>query len=459
MKMSNWRRYKGDAWSCVVAAFVFAVVYVPPAGGATTQNLGTVIQPVGANLDPVPTGSTVPYNVSVKNTGTAPQSNVLVQVRFSGGRWSAPVNGVGANCTFSGGKDLQSFLPGVPSTATLTCTAGQLAGGATRSFAVQVITPTSINGPSEQFTVTAVAVSSAGVGAFTSSVVTRVATLPDLDPEVIGPPTTTPGAVPPTVNTGVDAPYLVRVRNIGDGHASSVSSRITLPATTSFVRLEQNTFQSCSHTPSSTADEIVCSSLAGIPPGGEASVRVVVRPNPLAADGTSLLLSVNADPSNVLRERNETNNTTFSVRTLRRAADLKITGTLVFRNIYPAHALPLGITVMEARLKVKNLGPSTSPATTVQADWRGSLNPSSSCSLGFVFDFSVEDCVAGSPKYYFNSAPVPALAPDSSVDITLIATNVNRPLTNIVEFGTVTVDPNHLANDPNLQDNLLRLKP
>ena len=405
----------------------------------------------------MPTGATVGYGVTVQNTGTDSQANVRVRIRFPGVLWGMPVSGPGANCTFEGGG-------GAPASS-ITCTGGQVAGGASRVFAVQIKTPPSVKGGlSERYTITSEldvngeAAGSGGADA-TATIVTSVTTLPDLDPQVSGPIT---GSI------GLDLHYVVRVRNTGDRNASNVIARITLPRETDCVRLEQNTFQSCLP----TGQVIGCSASAGIPPGGEASVRVVVRPLTLVGDGTTMLLSVNADPFGAVYERNETNSTAFIVTTMRAPADLEITATLEKKDVQGAVQPgnpPLDTIVnivtnptyllLKATVTIRNLGPGQSPATTVRADWGSMQDPNSMCPAGtFFYDFGNHIQCRAITGYSFNSAPAPGLAPGTTRVITLAALTKKQFNVNMVEFGSVTIDPNHLVFDPNFQNNIFWMK-
>ncbi|MCC7461030.1 MAG: hypothetical protein IT480_01070 [Gammaproteobacteria bacterium] len=82
-----------------------------------------------------------------------------------------------------------------------------------------------------------------------------------------------------------------------------------------------------------TGQQIDCSELT-MPPGGEASVRIIVRPLRLVTDGTRVLLSVGADPSGSVSESRESNNTAFIMATVRAQADLAAGGTFRFQD-YP----------------------------------------------------------------------------------------------------------------------------
>ncbi len=287
---------------CLVPAMLaIAALHAAPARAA----LDISIQQTTPN--PLLTRSAVNYSVTVRNVGTiVAQQNIQVRVSFPGSLWGIPAGGVGTSCAFAGGG-------GAP-TALITCAVGTLAGGATTAIAFRIMAPSRVaDSRFQQFTITAGldingALPGTGGADAIATVTTQVRALPDLDPDWSG---------PLTLTTGSEAAYTLRLRNAGDGLATSALARITLPREVDFVRLEQSTFRSCPM----TGQQIDCSELL-IPPGGEASVRIIVRPLRLVAEGTRVILSAGADPSGSVSESRENNNTAFIMPTVRAQADL-----------------------------------------------------------------------------------------------------------------------------------------
>lgn len=434
------------------AVLTIAALHACPAGAA----LAISIQQTTPN--PLLTHSTVQYSVTVRNVGTiVAQQNIQVRVSFPGSLWGLPADGVGTNCAFAGGG-------GAP-TALITCAVGTLAGGATTAIAFRIVAPSRVaDSQFQQFTVTAGldingALPGTGGADAIATVTTQVRALPDLDPDWSG---------PLTLTIGSEAAYTLRLRNAGDGLATSALARITLPREVDFMRLEQSTFRSCPM----TGQQIDCSALA-MQPGSEANVRIIVRPLQLVTDGTRLILSVGADPSGSVSESRENNNTAFIMPTVRAPADLAAGGTFRFRD-YPLITAPLlrpipicGIPSrgrhMMANVKIRNGGPGMSPATTLRVDWIGTnvRAVDSGCAAGSCCESG--SCVPRSgecPPPNFRSAPVRSLLPGTETSITVDAV-ADAPGfgQNQVEWGTVTVDPDTRVNDPSRQNNRWTLHP
>jgi len=434
------------------AVLAISALHAAPASAA----LAISIQQTTPN--PLLTRSTVDYSVTLRNVGTiVAQQNIQVRVSFPGSLWGIPAGGVGTSCAFAGGG-------GAP-TALITCAVGTLAGGATTAIAFRIMAPSRVaDSQFQQFTITAGldvngALPGTGGADAIATVTTQVRALPDLDPDWSG---------PLTLTTGSEAAYALRLRNAGDGLATSALARITLPREVDFVRLEQSTFRSCPI----NGQQIDCSELV-LPPGGEASVRIIVRPLRLVTEGTRVILSAGADPSGSVSESRENNNTAFIMPTVRAQADLAAGGTFRFRD-YPAITNPLvrpipicGIPSrgrhMVADVTIRNGGPGVSPATTLRVDWMGTnvRAVESDCATGSCCESG--SCIArpeGCPAPNINSAPVRSLLPGAQTTIRVDAVaDVPGFRENQVEWGSVTVDPDNRVNDPNRQNNRWTLRP
>jgi hypothetical protein len=233
------------------------------------------------------------------------------------------------------------------------------------------------------------------------------------------------------------------------------------------VALDQRTFSACTPWPSNR--QVIECVATVLRPGNADSVRVIVHPLRLVADGTTLLLTVQADPYGAIRERSETNNTTSSARVVRVWADLRLTGTLEIRDNPQCLVRPLwsvGRTRWYiATLKIRNDGPGQSLATSLWVTWQGTnirtLN--GVCSGGqCLVQCSCLDPRAGAacPTYNFAGASVPVLAPGSEVQIVSQAMGDIPGLgRNQVEFGSVTLDPERRVRDPDRRNNVWVMHP
>ena len=72
-------------------------------------------------------------------------------------------------------------------------------------------------------------------------------------------------------------------------------------------------------------------------------------------------------------------------------------------------------------------------------------------------DVTRNECVDGTVSRCFDSCSVPGLIPDATVEIIARAIVENKLFTNVVEFGTATVDPNHAVFDPSTQNNVITI--
>jgi uncharacterized repeat protein (TIGR01451 family) len=266
-----------------------------------------------------------------------------------------------------------------------------------------------------------------------------------------------------TAAIGLDLLYHARVRNSGDREATNVSVRVDIPGLMQIVHVGDGNMQCPPPTidPQSGNPRLDCIA-AVIGPGSEATIIIKVRLNPLMHDGSSVQLMITADPAHSVPERDETNNYAPLLVTVLAPADLQLSGTtrvtddLPSLPFFPPSADPFtGQTIADLTLTIHNAGPAASAATTVNVAWAAVFSGQDSlCPAGTFLNGDV--CAFGQPSnpLCFGTAVVPTL---QAGETTTIHCRAIKPwqlsLSHLVEFGSVTLDPNNVVRDPNRNNN------
>jgi uncharacterized repeat protein (TIGR01451 family) len=266
-----------------------------------------------------------------------------------------------------------------------------------------------------------------------------------------------------TAAIGLDLLYHARVRNSGDREATNVSVRVDIPGLMQIVHVGDGNMQCPPPTidPQSGNPRLDCIA-AVIGPGSEATIIIKVRLNPLMHDGSSVQLMITADPAHSVPERDETNNYAPLLVTVLAPADLQLSGTTRVTDDLPS--LPFfppsadsftGQTIADLTLTIHNAGPAASAATTVNVAWAAVFSGQDSlCPAGTFLNGDV--CAFGQPSnpLCFGTAVVPTL---QAGETTTIHCRAIKPwqlsLSHLVEFGSVTLDPNNVVRDPNRNNN------
>jgi uncharacterized repeat protein (TIGR01451 family) len=440
------------------------VVRVPPTPPAPSDLVLSFAQ---LNPNDVLTRTQVTYRATVRNAGAAGVFDAELRVTFPDPGWSVPANGSpGAGCRPAGsnGRDV-----------VVSCVVGSLAGGASNTLTLQMVSPPVPAGQDELAMKVLAAVSSEknardpNTANNQAAVLTRVVPLADLTPDMPD--------LPLTGTAGQDLVYVVRVKNIGDGAARNVVTRMQLPREVNFVRADASQFASC--TPSGQAGQqggqFVTCTAGTIGGGATVSARIVTHPIQGLSDGAKLLFTLGIDPDRSVRERDENNNGVAVQTTLRSPSDLEITSITIDRTGSPEPILTKGSSSFPlacaadrgidanttVHVRVTNHGPGQSPATFVGVIWTS----------GVVAATVGGDCPAGqhcgTGRFCANGDPPPAqgvcfdtcrlqgLFPGETAEVVFRVIR-RRELT---DFGVATADPaQHDVNDPNRSNNFRHIQ-
>lgn len=368
--------------------------------------------------NPVSVGSITEYGFGLKNPSSVPLSNVIGKVTFPPGFRSPSVTpGSGFTCTATGGT-----TDTVP--ITVNCTASSFPAGSARSADITVKSPSSISGNSQDFIIRGEADPQNAFIEDPSNNVKNVTTnliklFADLDPDVSGSDI--------KVFLYEEYTYQVKVINAGNGSASNVRTRITLPPEAEFLRTEGSTFSSCPR------EGQVLNCQAAISPGTEKSIQIIARPRQSTPGGRQMLLTVGVDPDNLIAESSETNNVA-GVTTITEIApcDLQIV------NLDESDMIP-GIS-----FRVRNNGPNRSLPSSVR------LTVPSGCSFNSNTGGTVLGLPAGENGCPTNPCPIAAIDPGQQSNKTHIGADCPQG-SGTVQWG-LCVDPNNLlpeTNEPN----------
>lgn len=391
-----------------------------PSGGTAGRDLTVEIAKAGA-LPEVPTRTNVAFVVTVSNIRSGQASNVLVTVTIPVGFTALS----GAECTFN--RNVAS------------CATASLGGNSQKTFRISATAPATISGNSQSFTLTAVAdpnntvaEGDGGNNNNSDNLPVTVVRRADLDVSISGSPGTT--QVAPNLI------FVVTVANDGDREATNLLVRSTLPKDVAFVRVEENQLGTCAqnNTASNGALNVNCT-LSSLPAAASRHVRIVGRLVGSVPDGVQVTSAVNADPSNTVPERNETDNTAFLITTMRAISDVQIAfnGAIVAGSGSPTLSADCGAgsrNTIEATVTVRNNGPNASGPTIVTARWPTRIT-------------APNTAISGVPAgACFDRCDVPALNPGQSVVVDLFGaafdTRISGP-----GRATFTVDPAQVLFD------------
>ena len=411
----------------VVATATFLLLNIQNAEAQVGRDLTVKINQAGAG-SAVATRTNVAFVITASNIRSGAASNVKVTVTMPTAFTSlsaTPEPASGFTCTFSGNI--------------CNCTTASLGGLTQKTFRISSTAPSSIAGTQQSFEIVAQidpqdTVSETDNGnnsdRFTINVVTRA----DLDVNASGPAGLGTNQVAP------DLIYNVTARNTGDRDAPNLLVRSTLPKDTSFVRVESNTLGTClqNSTDSAGALQVNCT-LSSLPAGANRSVRIVGRLIGTTPNGTQVTFASNIDPNNSVAERNDTNNTSFIISTVKTPVDLQVTGSITQTGSSIGLVGEREFREYTAKLTVKNNGPNRSTATTLRVQWPTNFTVSNDSSVCF------RDCSVG------------AIDPGQSIQI-----RVKGVLLGPFQGGksttvqiACTVDPNQTLLDAVLSNNTL----
>jgi hypothetical protein len=385
-----------------------------------------------SNQGAIATGSRADFSVRVSNgVGQAVSGNVLVQVTLPPEFAELSATGSGFQCAFEG--------------TVCSCTTTGLNQSESKSFSIRATAPKTIRGASQQFTLTAVVDPNNDIreteNANNSDILTVVVeTRADLKMNVLG--VSTPGV---DLRTQV-APNLVFVFNVdndGDGAASNLLTRSTLPKDAAFVGVEANTLGIClpGSTDSSGALQVNCT-LPSLAARARGSVRIIARLIGSVPDGVKVTFAANVDPNNTVRERNETNNVGFLIPTVRAPSDLQLSGggavALGPVSLVPDCG-PGSNDVIKISLTVRNNGPYRSAPTIVTAQWPVPIVRVSARS-------------GTPPEPCFDRCDVPALDSGQSIEVLLFGGAFDANLSGPAN-ATIRLDPAGIVFDPVIGNN------
>ena len=410
---------------------------------------------------PVFTGSKIKFVVDIFNRGATDADNVSVVTKLPPA-WSL-VHAGQSGCTIVTTPVVPHLGPGDVAEH-VSCAVDIVPAHESKRLFLLVKVPTVLtefSSPrhvveSRSFTVTAIAAVNSNERSNVATIETTVQTGAELVPEW------TAGAI--TAPIGQDLLYHARVRNTGDREATNVSVRVDIPGLMQIVHVGDGNLQCPPPTadPQSGNPRLDCIAPV-IGPGSEATTIVTVRLNPLLSDGSFVQLMITADPGNSVPERDETNNYAPLLVTVLAPADLQLSGTTHLYNFVP-FAPPTDDpfrdqTRVDLTLTIHNAGPAVSPATAVNVNWVAAFSGQDSlCPAGTILDYSIDSCVTSlQPNQIpicFRTAVVPSL---QAGETTQIHCRAIKPwqisLSQLVEFGSVTLDPNNVVRDPNRNNN------
>jgi uncharacterized repeat protein (TIGR01451 family) len=257
------------------------------------------------------------------------------------------------------------------------------------------------------------------------------------------------------VTEGQGLTYPIIVRNAGNRTATGVVARASLPDEVSFVRAERGDFAVCNR----AGREVTCT--GGTIPAGSAGIFRIVITVPALGGNDSLLFSVEVDPNDAIRERNETNNTAFVLTEVGARPDLTVTATSTpWFMAAPFGAIRLPTHGTTVRVTVRNTGSSASPATTVRFNLRSPLADADikcASGMGTVDGSCVEFPPAGcNQSGVVVTCTVGSLAPGASA--TLLASAFHDYIGFGYDFNTtVMVDPSNQVAERDEDNNTVTL--
>ena len=245
--------------------------------------------------NPIPPGGNATYRFTVSNIGQSNAGNVVARIDLPLGFGFPNFNQSSASltCGVAGGG-------GAP--FRITCNPATVNPGSPKIVIFTSLAPSNINN-TQNFTVQAVVDPNNTVieGNETNNTTSTTTTVShnaaaDLHLDLSGSDT--------QVFLYDEYKYLVKVSNGGSTGAASVVARVTLPKDASFVRFENNTFNSCPR----DGQVINCQANSMIP-NDERSVKIVMKPKQTTPGGRLMLMTAAVDPDHTVVETNDQDNT------------------------------------------------------------------------------------------------------------------------------------------------------
>jgi hypothetical protein len=408
-------------------ALVFAAALVPatvPFGlHAQRGDLTVDVAQVGAP-GAIATGANAAFVVRVANGVRAPVSEeVLVRVTLPpdfAPPSASPATGSGFSCGVQG--------------AVVSCARAGFGSREEREFRVSTTAPRGVRGGGQTFQVQAVVdpdndVPERNNGNNSDNLAVTVEPRAELSVSLVS-------AADLTTQVAPNLVYVVTVRNGGDGEATNLLTRATLPKDVAFTGVEENQLGACLQNSAASGGELnVNCTLPSLPAGQSRHVRIKGRITGSIPDGSKVTFAANADPDNTVRERNDTDNTAFMITTVRAPSDLRLAASVTASRSGVTHSGTvecLRQTTLNLALTVTNGGPFRSKATTVVTAWQSVIRaaPGAAC---------------------FERCNVPALDPGASSTVTAkgeVTENVGGD-----HAVTSIVDPDQALFDPVLANN------
>lgn len=270
-------------------------------------------------------GSTLSYDVTVRNRGTEVVANPTVTIGIPAGTsFSAAAPPAGWDCP-APAQGATSF----------SCTTASLASGAAPTIGVSVLVDQAL-APDTTLTRTATigsAVPEAITGNNSASATTTVTTLADL--AVLGVTT------PDSVNAGAEMAIVAEVRNNGPSNAANASVTLPVPANTTFVSLSAPEGWSCTTPATGAAGDAVCTQAVFSTTSASFNLRVKV--DPALAGGSTITGS--ASIASQTSDGVEGNNSASDTTAVTTATDLAIAATAAPDPVSAAAELVYTITV------------------------------------------------------------------------------------------------------------------
>ncbi len=418
----------------------FDVTVNPPAAGTTVTNQGfldytaatlnksftydtnVVDTPVGGGADlsitksassttAAPGGNLV-YTLLAQNHGPMAAADATVSDTLPSGTTFVSATATGGSCT----------EPAPPATATLTCSLGDMASGATQTITLTVKLDLNFAGDSVSNTGTITS------GTYdpnplnnTSNVVVPVAAEADMSITKTANP-----ASPGTVHAGDEITYTLVATNNGPSYAQNVTVSDAVPLGTTLV-----SFTPTAPTCSELATTLACHLGTMTPGDGDArTISVVVRVDPSAAPGT---LTNSAVVASTTPDPDRDNNNASATTDVGASADVAISKRADPGTFVPGEAARYTLTA-------DNAGPSDAQDVTVTDDLPAGLTyVNASPSQG-------SPCTNVSGKVTCALGTLPAGAGATvTINVTVDALTAGT-VTNTATVDSTTFDPDHSNN-------------
>jgi hypothetical protein len=317
---------------------------------------------------PIATGANAAFVVRVANGVRAPVSEeVLVRVTLPpdfAPPSASPATGSGFSCGVQG--------------AVVSCARAGFGSREEKEFRISTAAPRGVRGGGQQFQIQAVVdpdndVPERNNGNNSDNLPVTVEPRADLTVSLVT-------AADLTTQVAPNLVYVVTVRNGGDGEATNLLTRATLPKDVAFTGVEENQLGACLQNSAASGGELnVNCTLPSLPAGQSRHVRIKGRITGSIPDGSKVTFAANVDPTNTVRERNDTDNTAFMITTVRAPADLRLTASVTTSR----PGVPTATGSLECRrgdtinlgLTARNEGLFRSSPTSVVVSWPANIGP------------------------------------------------------------------------------------